>query len=256
MNYKKIGNYIKKKRTEKNYSQYTLADELFISREAISKWERGVSLPDISILSKLAQILDVTIESILLGEDIKKNQDTFIKQFLSLIKVNTKLKKYIFTFICLLLILVIGFFCYYFFVNYNSMSVYSFKSDMNNNVYIKDGLFIVTNKKLIFKGGYIEGREKGTNNIRNNLQEVYIYYELNGEKVNIWGYNSEQSFYRDNIINEKKGYDEYFYSDDIELMMNNMYVSIKAFDKEIISKLEFEQLYSNTEINVKKSDHI
>ena len=96
MNYKKIGEFIKSKRLEKGISQYELADMIVISREAVSKWERGVSLPDISILSKLADILNVSVEELLIGEEIKYDKDKFFNRFLNVLNINNKLKKVIF----------------------------------------------------------------------------------------------------------------------------------------------------------------
>ncbi len=66
MDYIRIGKFIKMKRQEKGFTQYTLAEKLYISREAVSKWERGVSIPDTQVLIRLAEILGVTTNDILL----------------------------------------------------------------------------------------------------------------------------------------------------------------------------------------------
>ena len=57
---KTFGNFIKQKRIEKNYSQKELANLLFVSESAVSKWERGLSYPDITLLSDLCKILEVS----------------------------------------------------------------------------------------------------------------------------------------------------------------------------------------------------
>ena len=257
MNYKKIGGFIKGKRLEKGISQYELADMIVISREAVSKWERGVSLPDISILSKLANILEISVEELLIGEEIEKDKDKFFNKILNVLNINNKLKKVIFIIASVFLISLLFFFIYYFNISYDSVKVYKFQSDMNNDVYIKDGMIILTNKKVIFKGGFIEGRNYGTDNIRNNLEHVLIYYVIDNVKYEIWGYDKdEQSFYRDNIISERLGYSEYFYSENLNKMIDNMYINIKFFDREYTSKLEFEELYSNKELDKFKFDHI
>ena len=54
MNCEKIGKLILKYRKEKNMTQKNLADELNISDKAISKWERGLGCPDISLLIPLS----------------------------------------------------------------------------------------------------------------------------------------------------------------------------------------------------------
>lgn len=72
MNTEKIGNYIKIKRKEKNLTQKELADKLNITDRAVSKWERGLGCPDVSLLENLSKILDVSIVEILNGEDLKE----------------------------------------------------------------------------------------------------------------------------------------------------------------------------------------
>lgn len=57
---KTFGSFIKIKRTEKNYSQKDLAELLFVTESAVSKWERGVSYPDITLISDICRILDIS----------------------------------------------------------------------------------------------------------------------------------------------------------------------------------------------------
>ena len=65
MDNKQIGNIIMKKRKELNFTQHELADMLNISFQAVSKWENGVSLPDILLLPKLAKILETSVDALL-----------------------------------------------------------------------------------------------------------------------------------------------------------------------------------------------
>lgn len=60
-----VGTLIKKSRIKKGLTQRQLADMLFVTDKAISKWERGCSSPDISILTKLASIIDCDIDDLL-----------------------------------------------------------------------------------------------------------------------------------------------------------------------------------------------
>lgn len=64
----KVGYLIQKMRKEKGLTQKELANKLKISDKTISKWERGMGCPDISLISDLSEILSVNIESILSGE--------------------------------------------------------------------------------------------------------------------------------------------------------------------------------------------
>ena len=75
----KIGLFIQELRKKKGLTQKELGDILYVTDKAVSKWERGLSLPDITILSKLADILEVTVEDLLNGE-ITKNKDIDINK--------------------------------------------------------------------------------------------------------------------------------------------------------------------------------
>ena len=57
---KTVGSFIKEKRIEKHYSQKELAEQLFVTEGAVSKWERGVSYPDITLISDLCRVLDIS----------------------------------------------------------------------------------------------------------------------------------------------------------------------------------------------------
>ena len=63
----KTGSFIAKKRKERNMSQRELADYLHITDKAISKWERGLSFPDITVLIPLSEVLNVSLYDLLTG---------------------------------------------------------------------------------------------------------------------------------------------------------------------------------------------
>ena len=65
----KIGKYISYKRKQKGLTQKELGEMLLMSDKAVSKWERGISLPDISLLPELAKIFNITVDELLNGED-------------------------------------------------------------------------------------------------------------------------------------------------------------------------------------------
>ncbi len=68
MDCRKVGELILQLRKEKNMTQKELADAMNISDKTISKWERGLGCPDVSLLSDLSNILGVNIEKILAGD--------------------------------------------------------------------------------------------------------------------------------------------------------------------------------------------
>ena len=74
MENQKIGNFIKELRKEKNLTQKELADKLLITDRAVSKWERGLSCPDISLLDDLSNILGVSVIELLKGRRLDKDE--------------------------------------------------------------------------------------------------------------------------------------------------------------------------------------
>ena len=64
----KFGSFIKELRKEKNMTQKELAEKIGLTDKAISKWERGLSFPDITMLNLLAEVFDVDVSEILNGE--------------------------------------------------------------------------------------------------------------------------------------------------------------------------------------------
>lgn len=64
----KIGRLIYKLRKERNLTQLQLAELMSISDKAVSKWERGLGCPEVSLLPQLSKIFDVDLEKLLSGE--------------------------------------------------------------------------------------------------------------------------------------------------------------------------------------------
>ena len=68
MDCRKVGNLILTLRKEKNMTQKDIAELMRISDKTISKWERGLGCPDVSLLGELSDILGVNVEKILIGD--------------------------------------------------------------------------------------------------------------------------------------------------------------------------------------------
>ena len=69
MNIEKVGEQIAVLRKSKGLTQSELGERIGVSFQAVSKWERGETLPDITLLPDLAKILETTIDFILLGSE-------------------------------------------------------------------------------------------------------------------------------------------------------------------------------------------
>ena len=74
MNNIRVGSLIRELRLEKNLTQRQLAQQMGITEQAVSKWERGLGGPEISLLPVLSEILSVNIEQILAG-DLQPNDN-------------------------------------------------------------------------------------------------------------------------------------------------------------------------------------
>ena len=71
MNKYVTGTVIRKLRESKKMTQEELANKLFVSGKAISKWETGAGFPDISLIEPLARALDISVIELLSGENIQ-----------------------------------------------------------------------------------------------------------------------------------------------------------------------------------------
>ncbi len=73
LNIEVVSKKITLQRKLKGMTQNELADKLFVTRQAVSKWEMGNSLPSLEVLILLTKLFDVTIDYLLDGSDIKEN---------------------------------------------------------------------------------------------------------------------------------------------------------------------------------------
>ena len=70
MNQKKIGSFIAARRKDEGMTQSQLAEKLGITDKAVSKWETGKSMPDLSLFKPLCELLEITLNELLAGEFI------------------------------------------------------------------------------------------------------------------------------------------------------------------------------------------
>ena len=79
-------NIILKLRTERGMSQDELADKIMVTRQAVSRWENGESFPDIGVLERLSEILEIKIQDIVVGE-IQADHETALTEIVRLAKL-------------------------------------------------------------------------------------------------------------------------------------------------------------------------
>lgn len=115
MDNNKFGNFIIQLRKEKGLTQQQLAEKLYITDKAVSKWERGLSFPDITLLKSLADVLEVNISELINCEkgnkediDIQKEIDQAVKNIEKIRKEKNK-KRFLIISISIILIVLIGY---------------------------------------------------------------------------------------------------------------------------------------------------
>ena len=241
MDSNKIGKFIYSLRKENSLSQYQLADMIPISRQAVSKWERGVTIPDSSTLLRLSEIFDVTINELLNGKRLEensiKNLETTTLEIID--QQNIKKRKYKRTTTLLgiiILFLLFFFLLYYFITSYQSIKVYKV-SGTNEKIDIYNGLFIITNEKAYLKLGKIKNRSE-------EISTIKLYYMKSKKKVFI-SYDLDI----DEIVIIYNGYKENISIEDLDYILNNSYIEIETKDnkKEQIH-LSYERDFVNNKL--------
>ena len=117
MNQERIGKFISKLRKDKKLTQEDLAEKQKVSSKSISRWETGKCMPDISLLIPISEILDVSVNELILGEHIKeenmkqKTEQTIketIKYSSKKIKKEKKKNIWLVTFVLLIISIILG----------------------------------------------------------------------------------------------------------------------------------------------------
>lgn len=243
MDPEKIGKFICQLRKEKNLSQYQLADMIPISRQGVSKWERGVTTPDPQTLLQLSEMFDVSINELLKGERLQTNTIEDLEQTtLSILDQSNKktkmIKRITAISIIIITVLLLAFLSYYFINSYNSTKVYTIYGE-GQDFKTYDGLMIVTNEKMYIKLGRL------TNNKNHEISSLKMYYKNNDRKKLM-----VQDEEIDNlVIRENIGYSEKLQEKYLKNYTKKLYLEITYDDnqKEVI-KLKFVKDFSNSKL--------
>ena len=96
-NKKTFGMFILQRRRELGLTQKEFASRLFVTESAVSKWERGLSYPDITLLQNICAVLEVSEHELLSGSEDTRQRDSFrlAERYIKLCR-NTRLSQYIF----------------------------------------------------------------------------------------------------------------------------------------------------------------
>lgn len=81
----KVGKFIKELRKKNNLTQAELADKYGVTYQAVSKWERGINLPEVSLIKEMSKDFNISIESLLDGEVSQNNIKNNYKKYIVII---------------------------------------------------------------------------------------------------------------------------------------------------------------------------
>lgn len=167
MNLNKISNFIKTKRKELGLTQEELAQKLFVTEKAISRWETGRGTPDISLLIPLSKILKVNVSELLNGEND-------IEEVIKYNEINKK-TKFNFQFKIIILFYVLSILTFLIYLRFE------YDPNIELNYFIRLSLIIIASifiiiGNLIYSNNYVEKLEDKNKIKRFSLSIIFIYY--------------------------------------------------------------------------------
>ena len=93
MNKEQLGAFIGARRKEQNMTQKDLAVHLHVTDKAVSKWERGLSYPDVTLLEPLAAVLGLTVEELMTCRETVEREDEPVNTLLDISRDSLKTEK-------------------------------------------------------------------------------------------------------------------------------------------------------------------
>lgn len=198
MDNNKIGKFIASLRKEQGLTQKELGDKLFVTDKAVSKWERGLSLPDITLLKSLSKELNAEITEILDGKrgttrkiNIEEELQRLTKELK--LKQRKSSKKILLAIIILILIIVyITFKNLY--LGYNIKNVNYYHTNKNINLGIPKTSFMMKHNDRSYSFKNI----RNSNIIENEVKKYLKTLKYSNCNNTIYYYNEKDNF---SIIN-------------------------------------------------------
>lgn len=237
----KIGKFIKEERKKLSLSQEEFASKLGVTRQAVSRWEQGICLPDYCLVSIICEIFKITANEFLVGERIKKENEKEINNIsIKILKTEKQKRKRLFiTLFSIIIVLLLSFFSFlifYFFNTYKKVEVYMV-SGATEKFNIYNSLMVVTNDKT-----YINLSGLKTNNVK-DIKEVYLYFLKDDKERKIIS-NSCQNYCSPEqfaiTIIQRKGGNEYFEYSDLDMLKENLYIRITYLEDDLEKEETFK----------------
>lgn len=249
MDVDKIGRYIYKLREQSHLSQNQLAEMIPISRQAISNWENGKTIPNSDTLIILSKIFKVSVDELLAGGPTEKEnslEDIALNLVDEYNDKRKKIRRHFIISIITIAILLILFLGYYFVTSYNSIKVYRVNSE-GKNFKISNGLLLTTKRKAYFRLGKIKNENE------KDIKKIGLYIlDKNDEKQLIQETNDTNI-----LITTRFGYDEFVEYKYLTKVLNKIYLVITYDDnkKETI-KLNFRKDFTNDALFIKEDPNV
>lgn len=168
----KSGEFIANLRKEKGLTQQELGTLLGVGDKTVSKWERGINVPDVIMIKKIADVFGVEIEEILNGEKSAKLNPKFIKSY-----ENKKIRYTFFTIVGIFLILFFMLFIY-FCNNFDKFKVYRFKSS-DNEYELTGNIYQASNKYKMVIDDFIVNDTSKYDKLKIDSYKISIFLEGN-----------------------------------------------------------------------------
>ena len=175
MDLNKISNFIKTKRKELGITQDELAEKLFVTEKAISRWETGRGTPDISLLLPLSKELNIDVSELLNGEENKKNKNE-VEQLIEYNEI-TKANKYNFQFKLTIFFYILSILSFLFYLRFE------YDPNIEVNYFIRlliiviASIFVIIGNKIC-SNNYVEKLEDKKKVLKLSHIIVFIYYVI------------------------------------------------------------------------------
>ena len=175
MDLNKISNFIKTKRKELGITQDELAEKLFVTEKAISRWETGRGTPDISLLLPLSKELNVDVSELLNGEENKKCKND-VEQLIEYNEI-TKANKYNFQFKLTIFFYILSILSFLFYLRFE------YDPNIEVNYFIRlliiviASIFVIIGNK-IYGNNYVEKLDDKKKVLKLSHIIVFIYYVI------------------------------------------------------------------------------
>ena len=233
MNCKEVGDFIAKLRKQKRITQSELGEKVGVTDKAVSKWERGICMPDHSLLKPLAKTLDISITELLEGKKLENIDD---KEMLNAIHMgalrysNENKKRVIkisVTIIVPLIFLVMLLLVLFILSNYGNCSIFNIES-RDDNISVNGHIAITNEKKIIVLSNFLIIDEELFKNDKGYDFEysLYIGNNLVYKKGNVAVYENKETDQLSNVIDYIQNINLYL-SDDLgqHTYIDNEYVT-------------------------------